>query len=799
MGGSLRAKRPSEMPPSTRVARLVVLLVGVAASGSLRADEVRGAPPPLTRIAEIRSLPRADLAVNPAVRVRAVVTRSTPSSLFVQDETAGMYVNIARSLSRGVMPRDVPRPTVPLGSEVEIEGMADPGGYSPIILPRSITVLGPGTLPPPRRLDPATFFSGADDSQFVEVQGIVQDVVELETHWRLSLHALTRPFLASVAKSAVTGAPRDLIDAEVVVRGPTSSMSNTRGEFLMPWVFVERRDWLAVVTPAPRSDSDCPAVKLEDLARFSPERRDGHRIRTAGTVIHVVPGSDIFLQEGAAGIRVTSRDTADVREGDRIEVAGFRARDTHVAGLAHGTVLRLAHGPPLRPAEIGPEEISAINERAVVTSLTATPGDYCGCLVRFPARLIDRKTDLRLRLLVLSTGSSTVVARCAAEAARLDALPLGSQVEVTGIVALNWEFDPLDWPRRRPGSVSLMMRSADDVRVLQPPPFWTPQRLVTALGGSIAALVGVATWAWWLLRRRAELESLVAERTRELVVARDHERKVEEDARDTLAKKLRSSLSAAAVVHEINQPLARILLRCRLGQHAAGGRDDARPGEVELAALAADAEEVVATMDKMRVLLRNVQTTHAEIDLAQVVRSSLVHVQQFVAAHGVEVRTNLPLAGCRMLGDDVQLQVAIVNLLRNAVEAIVAADGVRREILVSVEDGAVAAAVEVGDSGPGWRGGTVDEMLLNSTKASGTGVGLFVVQTALENHGGMLEIGRSPLGGAVFRLTFPRAAGVVANGIRMDAARDASPGRSSGAGFPAGPTASPTAIRTHHA
>ena len=104
-------------------------------------------PAPISRLAEIRGMSRAELAKNPPVHIRGVVTRSRPSSLFVQDASAGLYINVARARIRGFMSHDVPIPDVPLGSEVEIIGVADPGGYSPIVLPETITILGPGTLP----------------------------------------------------------------------------------------------------------------------------------------------------------------------------------------------------------------------------------------------------------------------------------------------------------------------------------------------------------------------------------------------------------------------------------------------------------------------------------------------------------------------------------------------------------------------------------------------------------------------------------------------------------------------------
>jgi signal transduction histidine kinase len=111
---------------------------------------------------------------------------------------------------------------------------------------------------------------------------------------------------------------------------------------------------------------------------------------------------------------------------------------------------------------------------------------------------------------------------------------------------------------------------------------------------------------------------------------------------------------------------------------------------------------------------------------------------------------------CLIDGDAVQLQFAISNLLRNAMEAIVAEDGTRREIEIAIEEEDQQVRLIVGDSGPGWLGGNLDDTLLASSKEEGTGIGLFVVQTTVANHRGTIEVGRSPLGGAEFRITLPR-------------------------------------------
>jgi nitrogen fixation/metabolism regulation signal transduction histidine kinase len=94
--------------------------------------------------------------------------------------------------------------------------------------------------------------------------------------------------------------------------------------------------------------------------------------------------------------------------------------------------------------------------------------------------------------------------------------------------------------------------------------------------------------------------------------------------------------------------------------------------------------------------------------------------------------------------------------LRNAAEAIIEAEARSREITVELNLHAAAAELVIGDSGPGWPAAGPAEVPLTSTKKSGTGIGLYVVRTAMENHRGEITFGRSPLGGAEVRLRFPR-------------------------------------------
>jgi C4-dicarboxylate-specific signal transduction histidine kinase len=184
-------------------------------------------------------------------------------------------------------------------------------------------------------------------------------------------------------------------------------------------------------------------------------------------------------------------------------------------------------------------------------------------------------------------------------------------------------------------------------------------------------------------------------------------------------------------------------------------RDSSEAGKV-LRSIAAEAQRVVSTIEKMKVLLRNVQTTAKPVNLAQVVKSSVLQVKRTLEQNRIHIRHQNSLKACRIEGDDAQLQLALTNLLRNSAEAIAEANCETREISLDIVTRQKSIILIIEDSGPGWSGVEKDETPLNTTKPSGSGIGLYVVRTAMKNHHGTISFGQSSLGGAQVRLRFPK-------------------------------------------
>jgi hypothetical protein len=234
---------------------------------------------------------------------------------------------------------------------------------------------------------------------------------------------------------------------------------------------------------------------MSSLAGFRPEPFRGHRIRTKGVVIHTAPGQAVYLQDGAGGVRVATRSIEEFKPGDCVEVAGFVDRRGRVAGLTDAIFRKTDSGPPPNPTAITPDEVVAINTKSATSAVMASPGDYEGCLIRFPARLLEARASHENGLLLLSAGKTSVVAVAdLADFTALRRLMPGSELEVTGIVATDWKFDSTQWPATIPDRMTVIVRSADDVRLIRSPSWWTPQRLAIA-AGILAALAASAT-AW---------------------------------------------------------------------------------------------------------------------------------------------------------------------------------------------------------------------------------------------------------------------------------------------------------------
>jgi signal transduction histidine kinase len=221
---------------------------------------------------------------------------------------------------------------------------------------------------------------------------------------------------------------------------------------------------------------------------------------------------------------------------------------------------------------------------------------------------------------------------------------------------------------------------------------------------------------------QSSFERLIAaihERDLSLQQAREREQRNEERQRQLLQSKLHSSLLAATVTHEINLPLGTIRMLCKEASEQLGHHDRGMNVEELVTSLNQHNQQVSGIIEKMRMLLRNVQTEPHPTDPVAVA----------LEVCGLESSSQVMLQG-----DAVQLQMAGVNLLRNGIEAAAEMPPGRRQVRLALVAEPGELVVEVADSGGGFGFEPSGDTLLQSSKAGGSGLGLFVVRTTLEHH-----------------------------------------------------------------
>jgi len=244
-------------------------------------------------------------------------------------------------------------------------------------------------------------------------------------------------------------------------------------------------------------------------------------------------------------------------------------------------------------------------------------------------------------------------------------------------------------------------------------------------------------------RRRAEIDS-----RRNLALAADADR------RETI------SALTSGIGHELGQPLSAIAANAEALQMMVTAKH-AVPDATEeiLADITAEAHLATQIIERHRTMLRSRQLDRKPIDLHSVINESLALVAHDLRARKIEANLDLSSTPCIIDGDLVLLEQVIVNLVRNAMDAMGETPPERRQITIRSAVKAADVEVSVGDNGMGLSAEVLGSLFTPfvTTKSNGLGIGLTIAQRIVDAHGGTITGENLNGGGATFTVRLPRS------------------------------------------
>lgn len=362
-------------------------------------------------------------------------------------------------------------------------------------------------------------------------------------------------------------------------------------------------------------------------------------------------------------------------------------------------------------------------------------GDAVGILVTLPVLLMGVSPERRAQVARLVRRKETMVQGLAIVLALWAVFdrPIAEQVKFFYLL-----FLPLVWIAARHGMAGAVLATL----VIQ------------------AAVIAAVLRAGYQSLTVFELQALLIALTVTglfLGIAVDEQRRAEEELRQSLRLAAASEM-AAALAHELNQPLAALSNYARACRVMARPGADAAPLEPTLDKLVHEADRAANVVRRLRDFFRTGATHLQPASLAELAGSVIEALRPRAAALGVALEQHEGGVVPPLLVDSAQIEIVLRNLLANAIEAAAAAPGERRVALV-LEPGEHAVHGTVSDTGAGVARPDAERIFepFATTRASGMGMGLAICRAIVEAHGGRVWAEPGPRG--VFHFTLPLAHG----------------------------------------
>jgi signal transduction histidine kinase len=239
------------------------------------------------------------------------------------------------------------------------------------------------------------------------------------------------------------------------------------------------------------------------------------------------------------------------------------------------------------------------------------------------------------------------------------------------------------------------------------------------------------------------------------------QRAVEAQRRERDARLITGDAVAATIAHELKQPLTAMITRSYAGlRWLDRGAPDLDKAMTGFRQIADDGHRAAAVLDRIRASFRPDARVRAPLDVNGLIQEAIALLQDELSSRRIAVRLELQERLLGVMGDRIQLQQVLLNLITNAMEAMATVDDPRVLAVRSEVQGEGGVLVAIADTGNGVQAGDVQRVFnpLYTTKAGGMGMGLSICRSIIEAHEGTLCVVPNAPRGAVFQFVLSAAA-----------------------------------------
>ena len=473
----------------------------------------------LTNVDQIRNLTAEEAARSLPVQLKGVVldeSQPRERALILADQTGEIYLTAWTNLFTPYHQKDL----------LEITGFTASGEFAPIVVVTNVHKVGAAPLPAARLASYQQLITGAMDAQFVEISGVVRQWSPIDTNsdvWQLVLAANGGTLPVRIASPQNQNVQ---VDAKVRIQAICFYSFNQKRQFLNPVLQVPQGLEIQVDKLPLTNPFAAPLRSSVSLLQFTPKVLFGHRVHVRGVVTYFQPGSLVWIRDDSSGLRIQTRQRDQLSVGDELDVLGFPGYGTSTPLLEDAIYQKTGKTAPPSPLNLSDASGAYDNQDdlvAIEAKLTGIHPTLDGI-----ALTLEKSGNIFKAILKESDNS----------AASRNWQP-GSRVRVSGICSVIFEDARPVMGIWQPQSFQILLRSANDVFVLQPPPWWTAKRIAFLL--SLVAVLSLAVTAVviWLARRRLKAQAnLRTQAEKEFAAILAERNRLAREIHDTLAQGL---------------------------------------------------------------------------------------------------------------------------------------------------------------------------------------------------------------------------------------------------------------------